>query len=136
MEKPAKKIDSNTTRKLTKLLGLKPDDIYHVFCLALCMGAADGKITDKEGEVLTRLGFGMGLSAEDISALSKNARDAVEETSTADVIAFSVASLKGQLDHDQLSGVKQILQFVAASDHVIADSESQLLQLVKEVWAV
>jgi uncharacterized tellurite resistance protein B-like protein len=125
----------NTTRKLMKLLQLKPDEIYHIFCLALCVTYADGEVTEGEGEGLTRLGFGMGLSPEDISALVENARQAVKETSTADVIAFSLANLKSSLTTEQLGGVKQILRFVAGSDKKISSSEKVILDLVNEIWS-
>jgi uncharacterized tellurite resistance protein B-like protein len=124
----------NETRKLMKLLHLTPDEIYHVFCLALCMGYADGKITDQEGEILTRIGFGLGLSPEDISAIGENAKGAIADTSPADVIAFSIASLKARLHPEQLNGVKQILKFVAASDSDMDSSETAILGLLDELW--
>ena len=124
----------NETRKLMKLLHLGPDEIYHVFCLALCVSMLDGQITDEEGEMLTRIGFGLGLSPEDIEALARNAKEAIRDTSPEDVIAFSIASLKTKLDHDQLQGIKQILKFVAASDRSLARSERQLLDVVDEIW--
>lgn len=124
----------NETRKLMKLLHLGPDEIYHVFCLALCVSMLDGQITDEEGEMLTRIGFGLGLSPEDIEALARNAKEAIRDTSPADVIAFSIASLKTKLDHDQLQGIKQILKFVAVSDRSLATSERQLLDVVDEIW--
>src|SRR5688572_19692220 len=71
---------TNETRKLMKLLNLSPDQIYHVFCLALCMATADGKVSDQEGEMLTRIGFGLGLTPEDITALGLNAKQAMAET--------------------------------------------------------
>ncbi len=117
------------------MLHLTPDEIYHVFCLALCMVMPDGKVSDEEGEVLTRIGFGLGLSPEDITALGANAKAAMAETSREDVIAFSVASLKTRLDTDQLGGIKQILRFVAMSDHNIDVSEQSLMSLLDEMWA-
>lgn len=125
---------NNETRKLMKLLDLDMDEIYHVFCLALCMAYMDGQVNSEEGEMLTRIGFGLGLSPEDISALGENAKSAVEETSPSDVIAFSVASLKARLDVEQLEGVIQILRFVAVSDDVVDSSEKEFLQLLTEMW--
>jgi uncharacterized tellurite resistance protein B-like protein len=118
-----------------KLLHLEADQIYHVFCLALCMALTDGRVTDAEGEILTRIGFGLGLSPEDISALGQNAKQAIAETSRADVIAYSAASLKHSLEPEQLQGIKQILQFVAASDNNVADDEQALLSVLNDVWA-
>lgn len=126
---------TNETRKLMKLLHLNPDQVYHVFCLALCMALTDGRVTDEEGEMLTRIGFGLGLTPEDISALGENAKQAIAETSRPDVIAFSVASLKASLDSEQLDGIKQILRYVAASDHNVADDEQALLTVLDEMWA-
>ena len=125
----------NTTRKLVKLLHIDKDQVYHVFCLALCMTCADGAVTDREAEMLTRIGFGMGLSPEDIHVLTQNARDAITETSISDVIAFSVASLKAALSKDQLEHVRQVLKFVATSDREIGESEEELLRLIEEVWS-
>ncbi|MCX7019623.1 MAG: TerB family tellurite resistance protein [bacterium] len=122
------------TRKLKKMLDLSPDEIYHVFCLALCVSCIDGKMTEKEGELLTRLGFGLGLTPQDIEALTDNARQAIKETSISDVIAFSLARLKTQLTHEQLGAVKQILRHVAAVDREILESEKALLELVQEIW--
>lgn len=124
----------NETRKLMKLLHLGPDEIYHVFCLALCMAYVDGRVSDEEGEVLTRIGFGLGLTPEDISALGENAKAAVAETSPGDVLAFSIASLKAKLDPEQLQGIRQILQFVAVSDSNMSSSEQDLLTLLDEIW--
>lgn len=125
---------TNETRKLMKLLHLNADQVYHVFCLALCMAMADGKVTDQEGEMLTRIGFGLGLSPEDIAALGENAKQAIAETSRADVIGFSVASLQSSLDSEQLGGIKQVLRFVATSDNNIADNEQALLSILDEMW--
>lgn len=125
---------NNETRKLMKLLDLDMDEIYHVFCLALCMAYVDGQVNSEEGEILTRIGFGLGLSPEDISALGENAKAAVAETSPSDVIAFSVASLKARLDEEQLEGVIQILRFVAVSDDVVDSAEKEFLLLLKEMW--
>lgn len=122
------------TRRLMKLLNLTPDEIYHVFCLTLCMATADGKITDREGEMLTRIGFGLGLMPQDISALAANAKEAIENTSRADVIAFSLASLKERLTSEQLQGVKQIIRFVAGVDKNVVQSETDLMNLVNEIW--
>lgn len=122
------------TRRLMKLLNLTPDEIYHVFCLTLCMATVDGKMTDREGEMLTRIGFGLGLMPQDISALAANAKDAIENTSRADVIAFSLASLKERLTSEQLRGVKQIIRFVAGVDKNLVQSETDLLNLVNEIW--
>lgn len=122
------------TRRLMKLLNLTPDEIYHVFCLTLCMATADGKITDREGEMLTRIGFGLGLMPQDISALAANAKEAIENTSRADVIAFSLASLKERLTSEQLQGVKQIIRFVAGVDKNVVQSEKNLMNLVNEIW--
>lgn len=127
-------MQANETRKLMKLLHLSPDEIYHIFCLALCMATADGVVSDEEGEVLTRIGFGLGLSPEDISALGANAKSAIQETSRADVIAFSAASLKARLEREQLEGVRQILKFVATSDDQVPDQEQDLLKVLDEVW--
>ncbi len=124
----------NETRKLMKLLHLGADEVYHVFCLALCIGMLDGKISDEEGVALTRIGFGLGLSPEDIEALGDNAKEAIQDTSPADVIAFSLATLKTTLDQEQLSGIKQILKYVAFSDHQLADPEKQMLSVVDEIW--
>lgn len=125
---------TNETRKLMKLLHLSQEQVYHVFCLALCMVYADGRVSDQEGEMLTRIGFGLGLTPDDISALGENARNAIAETSRADVIAFSVANLKTTLEPEQLSGIKQILRFVAASDDNVADTEQAMLQVLDEMW--
>lgn len=124
----------NETRKLMKLLHLGPDEVYHVFCLALCVSMLDGMITDEEGVILTRIGFGLGLSPEDIEVLGENAKEAIRDTSPADVIAFSLATLKTKLDPEQLQGIKQILKFVAYSDHHLADPEEQMLHVVDEIW--
>lgn len=126
---------NNETRKLMKLLHLGPDEIYHVFCLALCMAYLDGRVSDEEGEILTRIGFGLGLTPEDISALGENAKAAVAETSPADVVSYSIASLKTKLDPEQLQGVRQILQFVAVSDDAMDSSEKDFLGLLDEIWA-
>lgn len=123
-----------TTRKLMKLLDLDRDEVYHIFCLALCAGAMDGNISTEEGEVLTRIGFGLGLSPEDITALGKNAREAIRETSISDVIAFSVAKLKSRLTPEQLGGVKQILKIVVVSDKHVGESERELLKVIEEMW--
>lgn len=123
-----------TTRKLLKILKLTPDQVYHVFCLALCLTCADGKVTAREGELLTRLGFGLGLSPEDIQALLENAARAVQETSAADVIAFSVASLGRSLDADRLAGIRQILEYVASADRRLSGEERQLLAVIDEAW--
>lgn len=125
---------NNETRKLMKLLHLDTDEIYHVFCLALCMAYLDGRVSDEEGEILTRIGFGLGLTPEDISALGDNAKAAVAETSPADVIAFSIANLKTRLEPEQLQGVRQIIQFVALSDEAMDDSEEDLLLVLDEIW--
>ncbi|MCX7717458.1 MAG: TerB family tellurite resistance protein [Candidatus Sumerlaeaceae bacterium] len=124
----------NETRKLMKILHLRPDDIYHVFCLALCLTCVDGQMTDKEGETLTRLGFGLGLGPQDIAALTDNAQEAIRDTSVPDVIAFSLANLKAKLNHDQLRGVKQILRYVAGADRKIHPEEKALLDLINEIW--
>jgi len=124
----------NETRKLMKILHLTPDDIYHVFCLALCLTCVDGQMSDKEGETLTRLGFGLGLGPEDISALADNAQDAIRDTSVSDVIAFSLANLKAKLQPDQLRGVKQILRHLAAADRTVHPEEKALLELINEIW--
>jgi len=126
---------NNETRKLMKLLHLGADEIYHVFCLALCMAYLDGRVSDEEGEILTRIGFGLGLTPEDISALGENAKAAVAETSPVDVVSYSIASLKAKLDAEQLQGVRQILQFVAASDDPVDASETDFLDLLDEIWA-
>jgi uncharacterized tellurite resistance protein B-like protein len=122
------------TRRLKKILKLTPDEIYHVFCLALCVSAVDGEMTDREGEALTRLGFGLGLSPEDIEMLTKNAKEAVRETSAADVIAYSAACLKQTLSGEQLEGVKQILKYVARSDRRVPDVEKALLDVLNDTW--
>jgi len=124
----------NTTRKLVKLLQFTPDQIYHLFCLALCLTWADGTVSQQEGETLTRLGFGLGLSPEDIQALTKNAESAIRETSVADVIAFSLASLKKSLSPEQMAGAKEILRFVAKSDRKVPPNEKALLDLIEEIW--
>jgi uncharacterized tellurite resistance protein B-like protein len=126
---------NNETRKLMKLLHLGPDEIYHVFCLALCMAYLDGRVSDEEGEILTRIGFGLGLTPEDISALGENAKSAIAETSPVDVLSYSIATLKTKLDPEQLQGVRQILQFVAVSDDDMDSSEQDLLLLLDEIWA-
>lgn len=126
---------NNETRKLVKLLQLDPDEIYHIFCLALCMAYLDGRVSDEEGEILTRIGFGLGLTPEDISALGENAKAAVAETSPADVVSYSIASLKTKLDPEQLQGVRQILKFVAVSDEAIDSDEQEFLSLLDEIWA-
>jgi uncharacterized tellurite resistance protein B-like protein len=117
-----------------KLLNLRADEIYHIFCLALAVADIDGSMTDMEGETLTRIGFGLGLSPGDISALSRNAKEAMEKTSRADFIAFSLTSLKQRLTMEQLSGVKQIIRFVAGADRKIVPEEKALLNLVNELW--
>jgi len=122
------------TRKLKKMLNLSQDEIYHVFCLALCVSCIDGKMSDKEGELLTRLGFGLGLTPQDIEALTDNAKQAIEETSMSDVIAYSLAKLKTRLSAEQLGGVKQILRHVATVDREIPETEKELLKLVQEIW--
>jgi uncharacterized tellurite resistance protein B-like protein len=126
----------NETRKLMKLLDLKPDEIYHIFCLALCVSYLDGKLTLNEEKMLHRIGEGLGLTTDDIKALGENARSAIAETSTSDVIAFSLAALKAKLTHEQLSGVKIILKFVALADHKIESREQELLDIVDEIWDV
>ncbi len=123
------------TRQLMKLLNLTPDEIYHVFCLTLCMADADGVITDQEGEMLTRIGFALGLMPQDISALANNAKDAIEETSRTDVVSHSLTALKERLNKEQLSGVKQIIAFIAGADKHIDNSEQSMLQMMNEVWA-
>ena len=124
----------NTTRKLLKILQLTPDQVYHVFCLTLCLICSDGRVTDREGEVLTRIGFGLGLSPQDIKELIANAQHAVMETSVADVVAFSVASLKQSLALDRLEGVLQILEFVATSDRKMPEQEKALLEVIRDSW--
>jgi len=123
------------TRQLMKLLNLTPDEIYHVFCLTLCMATADGVITDQEGEMLTRIGFALGLMPQDISALAGNAKDAIEETSRTDVVNHSLTALKERLNKEQLSGVKQIISFIAGADKHIDNSEKTMLQMMNEVWS-
>jgi hypothetical protein len=123
-----------TTRKLMKLLTLDRDEVYHIFCLALCASAIDGNISVEEGEILTRIGFGLGLSPEDITVLGQNARDAIRETSLSDVIAFSIAKLKTRLTPEQLAGVKQILKIVITSDQHVDESQRQLMNVVDEIW--
>lgn len=124
----------NETRKLMKLLRLSPDQIYHVFCLAICMVYVDGKITPEEGESLTRIGFGLGLGPDDISVMQDNALGAIRDTSPTDVIAYSLASLKSSLDPDQMDGVKQVLRYVAGTDRTFDTAETALLELVNEIW--
>lgn len=124
----------NTTRKLLKILHLTPDQVYHVFCLTLCLICSDGVVSEREGEVLTRIGFGLGLSPEDIKTLIENAKSAVQETSLADVVAFSVASLQRSLDREQLEGVRQILEFVATSDRQMSEQERELLRAIEDAW--
>ncbi|MGB9691842.1 MAG: TerB family tellurite resistance protein [Candidatus Sumerlaeaceae bacterium] len=124
----------NTTRKLLKILHLTPDQVYHVFCLGLCLVCSDGKVTDREAEMLTRIGFGLGLSPQDIQSLLENAKSAVKETSVADVVAYSVASLKKSLDAERLEGVRQILEFIATSDRHLSAAERNLLQVISETW--
>lgn len=124
----------NTTRKLLKILHLTPDQVYHVFCLALCLVCSDGKVSDREAEMLTRIGFGLGLSPQDIQSLLENAKSAVAETSVADVVAYSVASLKKSLDAERLEGVRQILEFIATSDRHMSTEERNLLQVITDAW--
>ncbi len=130
---------TNETRKLMKLLQLDQDEVYHVFCLALCIAQIDGRISDGEGEVLTRIGFGFGLDPEDISIMGNNAMEAIRDTSPSDVIAFSIATLRARMPTDKLTQIKQLLRYVAASgsgdkiddaDH----SEQELLDLIDELW--
>jgi hypothetical protein len=129
---------NNETRKLMKLLQLDQDEVYHVFCLALCIAQLDGRISDQEGEVLTRIGFGFGLDPEDIRIMGQNAMEAIRDTSPADVIAFSIATLKARMPEEKLGQVKQLLRYVAASDQVAGEgnaaSEDELLALLDEVW--
>lgn|GEM_PF-2616210 len=125
----------NTTRRLLKILQLTPDQVYHVFCLALCLTCSDGKVSDKEAEVLTRIGFGLGLSPQDIQALVKNAQAAIVETSIDDVIALSVASLKASLDPEKLASVRQILEFVATADRQVGEEERKILEIIEQAWA-
>jgi uncharacterized tellurite resistance protein B-like protein len=124
----------NETRRLMKLLHLNPDDVYHVFCLALCVSYVDGTVTLREEQMLDQIGEGLGLTQDDVKALGENARAAIRETSPADVIAFSLATLKAHLNKDQLSGIKIILKYVALADHKIDSEEKQLLDVVEEVW--
>jgi hypothetical protein len=130
---------NNETRKLMKLLKLDQDEVYHVFCLALCIAQLDGRISDQEGEVLTRIGFGFGLDPEDIRIMGQNAMEAIRDTSPADVIAFSIATLKARMPEEKLSQVKQLLRYVATSDQAAgeanASSEEELLALLDEVWS-
>lgn len=128
-------MDNNETRKLMKLLHLRPDEVYHVFCLALCVGGTDGVLVDTEGETLMRIGMGLGLSPDDIGALAENAVLAIRETSPTDVISYSVATLKTKLTKDQLEGVQVILKFVAMSDRKLDDEEKDLLRVIDEAWA-
>jgi len=125
----------NTTRRLLKILQLTPDQVYHVFCLALCLTCSDGKVSDKEAEVLTRIGFGLGLSPQDIQALGKNAQAAIVETSIDDVIALSVASLNASLDPEKLASVRQILEFVATADRQVGEEERKILEIIEQAWA-
>jgi len=125
----------NTTRRLLKILQLTPDQVYHVFCLALCLTCSDGNVSDKEAEVLTRIGFGLGLSPQDIQALVKNAQAAIVETSIDDVIALSVASLKASLDPEKLASVRQILEFVATADRQVGEEERKILEIIEQAWA-
>jgi uncharacterized tellurite resistance protein B-like protein len=125
----------NTTRKLLKILRLTPDQVYHVFCLALCLICSDGVVSEREGETLTRIGFGLGLTPEDIKSLLSNAKNALRETSLADVVAYSVASLGKTLDPEQLDGVRQILEFVATADREVNDHERDLLRAIEDAWS-
>ncbi|MBX7244093.1 MAG: TerB family tellurite resistance protein [Candidatus Sumerlaeaceae bacterium] len=125
---------NNETRKLMKLLHLSKDETYHVFCLALCMGLVDQDMPAEEGETLTRIGFGLGLSPEEISELIDEARTAIKSMGLADVASQSLARLKERLDEDQMRGIKQILRYVAGSDKKMAPQEKALMDLVNEVW--
>ncbi len=124
----------NTTRKLLKLLKLTPDQVYHVFCLGLCLICSDKKVSEREAEMLTRVGFGLGLQPQDIKTLIDNAEEAMRETSVADVVAYSVASLKKSLDAERLEGVYEILRFLAASDKAFPVEEQELLKTIREAW--
>jgi|688.fasta_scaffold2312431_1 hypothetical protein len=129
---------TNETRKLMKLLKLDQDEVYHVFCLALCIAQLDGRITDAEGEILTRIGFGFGLDPQDIRVMGQNALDAIRDTSPEDVIAFSIATLQARMPADKLAQVKQLLRYVALSDESGGQQPSQreqdLLNLLDEIW--
>lgn len=133
-ELKAVKMQPNETRRLMKLLHLDADEVYHVFCLALCVSYVDGTVTLREEQMLDQIGEGLGLTTDDVKALGENARAAIRETSPADVIAFSLAALKARLNRDQLSGIKIILKYVALADHKIDSEEKQLLDVVEEVW--
>ena len=124
----------NTTRRLLKILNLTADQVYHVFCLALCIVCSDGSVTEREGEMLTRIGFGLGLSPGDIQDLVENAKRAVRDTSVADVVAYSVASLQQSLDAERLEGILQILEFVARSDRKLTRPEEDLLAAIRDAW--
>lgn len=128
-------MNTNDTRALMKMLHLSPDEIYHIFCLALCLVALDGQLNEREGEVLTRVGFGLGLQPEDITALAENAKSAIEETSIDDVAAFSITKLKSRLDPEQMQGVRQILTYIAKFDHHIDVSESEFLKVLDDIWS-
>lgn len=125
---------NNETRKLMKLLQLQDDDIYHVFCLALCVANIDGRVSDEGGEMLTRIGFGLGLGPEEIEVMGHKSQLAIAESSVGEVVTHSLTKLKSRLEPDQMSGIKQILKFVALSDHKIDKREKALLDVVDQIW--
>jgi hypothetical protein len=125
---------TNETRKLLKLLRLEQDEVYHVFCLALCLAQIDGRITDVEGEVLTRIGLGFGLGPNDIQIMGQNAMEAIRDTSPADVLAFSIATLKARMDQERLDHVRQLLRYVAESDAKKDGTEQEFLSVLDDLW--
>lgn len=127
-------MDINETRKLQKLLHLNQEQIYHVFCLAMAMEILDGGIEAAQAEVLTRIGFGLGLQPKDIEEISKSAQEGIKETSVSDVLAFSIVRLKQLLAKEQLEGIVLILEYTANSDRNISASESEVIRIARDVW--
>ena len=116
------------------MLHLNHEQVYHVFCLMIAMGVMDGDIDSTEAEMLTRLGFSLGLQPRDIEALSASAQDAIHDTSISDVLAFSMVRLKQLLVREQLEGVILILEYMARSDERLNSGESEVLKIARDVW--
>ena len=127
-------MDVNETRKLKKLLNLTQEQVYHVFCLAVAIGVIDDDLDPTEAEMLTRIGFGLGLKPKDIEILAKDCQDAIRDTSISDVLAFSIVRLNQLMTHEQLEGIILVLEFITMINNKTNRRESEVINIACDVW--
>ena len=127
-------MDVNETRKLKKLLNLTHEQVYHVFCLAVAIGVIDDDLDPNEAEMLTRIGFGLGLKPKDIEVLAKDCQEAIKDTSISDVLAFSIVRLNQLMTHEQLEGIILVLEFITMANNKAKRKESEVIKIACDVW--